>query len=352
MKVLHIISTLGIGGAETLVSELAVSQKIAGLNVAVYVLVKTGTHLEDQLVKNGVPVTYGVGGWYSFRQLIPLSKYVKVFKPDIVHSHLTPAQLWSALISHPRRLTTEHSTFNRRRKFVFKVFDSWMYSQYRVIACISRATANALGEWIPLIFNRITVVTNGIDIERFQNASAAKLSQISTKKRIIMMVARLEIPKDHFTLIRAVDMLPNTQLFLIGDGKLRLELETLITELGLNSRVFLLGKRSDIPHLLKCADIYVHSSEWEGFGIAVLEAMAAGLPIVATDVPGLADLVGQSGILFPVKDFKSLAKSLSQILNDEMLMSKYSALSKAKAQEFSLQKTMMDYLKLYEEILS
>ncbi len=352
MKILHVISTLGYGGAEMLLSELLIRQKASGLDVAVHVLCKSDTYLEQKVEKSGVSITYGKGGWYNVKQFNILKKQINLFKPDLIHTHLTPSQLWVAFTSHPCRITTEHSTLNRRRTPYLKWFDTFLYSKFKKIVCISQATADALSEWLPGTQKKLSVIPNGIDLERFSASVSAGLQQISTDKKVIIVVGRLEVVKDHSTLIRALVGVKDAQLLLVGDGNLRSDLEELVASLGLTHRVHFLGQRTDVPQLLKRAYIYVQCSKWEGFGIATLEAMAAGLPVIVSDVPGLRDVVGKAGLVFAPGDHESLAKHISTLLTDDALVSKYGALAQARARDFSLEATVKAYAVLYEDVTS
>jgi glycosyltransferase involved in cell wall biosynthesis len=112
-----------------------------------------------------------------------------------------------------------------------------------------------------------------------------------------------------------------------------------------------LGKRRDVPHLLKAADLYVQPSRVEGFGIAALEAMASGLPIIASNVPGLAEVVGENGLLFPAGDHRCLAECLQLLLKDSALRQQLSAAATARAQMFTVAKTRDCYEALYREVL-
>ena len=138
---------------------------------------------------------------------------------------------------------------------------------------------------------------------------------------------------------------------LVGEGRLTKQLQRRAAELGVASRVHFFGKRRDVPQLLKAADLYVQPSRVEGFGIAALEAMASGLPIIASNVAGLAEVVGENGMLFPAGDHRRLAECLKLLLEDSALRQQLSAAATKRAQMFSVAKTRDCYEALYREVL-
>jgi len=144
---------------------------------------------------------------------------------------------------------------------------------------------------------------------------------------------------------------PDAHLILVGDGPLRHKLELKAQSLGIKDRVSFLGWRSDVAAILKASDIYVHSTHSDGFGIAVCEAMAAGLPVVASDVPGLAQLVSGAGILFPCGDDKTLAGYLITLIKSPERRREMSLAGIQRARQFSIENTVDDCIRMYESVL-
>jgi len=290
---------------------------------------------------------------YSPRQIHPLANLFRGF--DVVHVHLFPAQLWAVLAagkleSRVRLVTTEHNTWNARRRWWLRPFDRWMYPHYQLIACNSEATAEELVRWCPDIAGKIRVIPNGIPVEDFETAQAAELGLQSQDMARLVFVGRFEEQKDHRTILRALQNLPGVRLLLLGDGPLRRELEELARSLGIASQVSFLGKRTDVASVLKASDIYVHSTNSDGFGIAACEAMAAGLPVIASDVPGLADVVHGAGVLFPVGDHAALAREIQALLASPERRREMGKASRKRAQAFSIDRTVDGYLAMYESV--
>ena len=355
MRILQVIDSLTLAGAEVLVKDLAPRLRMRGIQCDVVILRKLQSPLEASLHDAGVPLYHtGVTNLYSPLQVQPLAKLFQGY--DIAHVHLFPAQLWAVLAA--RRLqaqvsliTTEHNTWNARRRWWLRPLDRWMYPHYQVIACNSEATAEDLVHWCPATATRIRVIPNGIPLEDFEAAQPAKLDLDSQRKARLVFVGRFDPQKDHQTILRALPMLPNVHLLLVGDGPLRAELEELARSLGITSRVSFLGKRTDVAQVLKASDIYVHSTNSDGFGIAACEAMAAGLPVIASNVPGLAQVVGGAGVLFPVGDHEALAHEVQELLSSPERRSEMSNAGRKRAQCFNIEKTVDGYLAMYESVL-
>jgi len=176
--------------------------------------------------------------------------------------------------------------------------------------------------------NKLLVIENGIDLGDMPPPAPAVIELLrgelglAADDLVVTMVARLHPQKDHESLLRAIAAvavdLPVMRVLLVGAGPLQAELTERIAALGLGAQVRLLGERRDVSQILALSDIFVLTSRWEGMPNAVLEAMAAGLPVLATRVDGIVDLVrdGETGILVPPGDDRALATALLALGND------------------------------------
>ena len=207
---------------------------------------------------------------YLFR----LYFFLKKHKFDIVHTHNTAPQLYSAVVScfyHITLCTTEHSTYNRRRAWKYYTpIDRWMYSRYKEIICISDAAEANIREHLKKKVQNIYTIYNGVDINKVTSASTNTDLREHNKRYVLIMVARYTYQKDQDTLIRAMALLPKEdyELWLVGDGERRSILENLCKELNVDDRVRFLGIRMDVPSLLKAADIVIMSSHLEGLSLS------------------------------------------------------------------------------------
>ena len=145
--------------------------------------------------------------------------------------------------------------------------------------------------------------------------------------------------------------LPKTvKLIFVGDGVLRNECERLVKELNLERRVFFLGIRTDVPQLLKSSDIVVLSSKYEGLSLSSIECMASGKPFIASDVPGLNDIVNGAGLLFPVGDEIVLAKHIMDLLNNESYYNEVAERCLERAEKYSINIMVAKHLNLYKAL--
>ena len=246
-------------------------------------------------------------------------------------------------------VTTEHSTNNRRRsKWWCKPLDRWMYNRYAAVICIADQTRASLEQYLGKKKNFYTI-WNGVNFARFSRAVKNIAEQ---KDFVVTMVAGLRIEKDHETLLRAIAQLPaNYRLQLVGDGERKEVLKVMCKELGIESRVSFLGVRMDVPDILEQSDVAVLSSHWEGFGLAAVEAMAAGRPLVATDVGGLHDVVNGAGLLFPHGDDKALAEKIQWLCEHPDEYRQIALKCQERASKYDISIMARKYLELYKTIV-
>jgi glycosyltransferase involved in cell wall biosynthesis len=362
LRVLHIINDLRVGGAEVLLRDLAPRLRDAGIEAEVVALAPSDSFVAAEVRTAGVPLHAhpdGIG-FYSGRHATLLADRMRGF--DVAHVHLFPAQWWAAVAAarlprteRPVLVTTEHNTHNRRRKAPLRALDAWMYGRYAAVVAISPATAEALNAWVPSTRAKTRVIPNGIDLARFtagEDEGDARPDGLPDDARpLAISVGRLEPQKDVPTLLRAVGAVGGLHLALVGDGPLRGELESEARGLGIAERVHFLGRRPDVPALLRAADVYVQSSAWEGFGLAAVEAMASGLPLVVSDVPGLREVVGdEAGLRFPAGSPADLAAALRRLLSYPAESRARAEAGRRRAATFSVEACAEAHRRLYEEV--
>ncbi|MEZ4649723.1 MAG: glycosyltransferase family 4 protein [Candidatus Eisenbacteria bacterium] len=342
---LHVINDLeSDGGAQRIVRDL-VALHAGRVTTSVLTLHPVAPAVAAELRVAGVEQV-------AIRTMPPRTRDVSrlVHQHDVTHVHLFPSLYLATLIPGPR-LFTEHNTWNRRMDSeTFRLFDRFVYRRYDRVVCISEATERSLSRWLGAGGPPMTVIPNGIRLDRFSGTPRS----LGDGEVMVAMIARFVPQKDQATLIRALGRLPErVRLLLVGEGPLRRDAEALVRTLGLGERVEFRAPvpAEEMPQLLGSVDLYVQSSHWEGFGLVAVEAMASGLPVVASRVPGLSDVVGSSMPQFDAGDDAGLARTVQELLSPPA----YEALSAAAVERsrWFTAETMADaYLELYRELHS
>ncbi|MFV0276505.1 MAG: TIGR03088 family PEP-CTERM/XrtA system glycosyltransferase [Parahaliea sp.] len=311
--------------------------------------------------------------WSAYRRL---RRLLRELKPAIVHSrNLAPleAQLSTLGLGGIRRVHGEHG-----RDMVdldgsnlkYRIFRRAMRHFIHHYIAVSRDLADWLVTVIGIPEQRMTQIYNGVDVGRFQPGEARAVRAgllpegfaAGDDTVIVGTVGRFAEVKDQVTLLQGVAVLlakcpelrSRLRVMLVGDGTLRPKLEEATRSLGLEALVWMPGDRDDVPQLLQCMDLFVLPSLGEGISNTILEAMASGLPVIATRVGGNPELVseGYNGELFPVGDTQALAGHLEHLLTNRELREQYSGNALAFVRErFSWPRTIDHYLDLYDRLL-
>ncbi len=356
MKILHVITSLYTGGAERLMVDLLPTlRNDEDFQVDLLLINGVETPFKKALKQAGIKVcalsmtndVYNLRNIFRFRRFLAHNDY------DIIHTHNTACQLFVPIAKSLTRnkaklVTTEHNTTNHRRtKWWLKPLDKWMYRKYAAIVCISDLTRHNLEQYLGTDWPMHTIY-NGVDTKRF----ARPVKDISGQQDfVVTMVAAFRPQKDQDTLIRAFTHLePNFRLQLVGGGQRGEELKALCRELGLEDRVQFLGVRMDVPDIMEQSDVIVLSSHWEGFGLAAVEGMASGRPMVATDGDGLRDIVGGAGVLFQPGDDQELASAIKRLCETPDYYRQVALACQERAQHYDISVMADGYSNLYRTL--
>lgn len=360
MKIVLLTTGLGVGGAERQVCDLADSFQEFGHEVMIVYM--TGEALVKprsvSVILKKIRINKNI---FSFvKWFFSFVKTVNEFKPDVIHSHMVHANIMARLASifvdkNIKVISTAHSTNEggRLRMLAYRLTDhladiSTNVSQEAVDVFIKKKAAPE---------GRMIVMHNGIDTNKFRPAEDSKLTfevdKIKEKK--FLAVGRLVEAKDYPNLLHAFDIISkenNVRLIIVGDGPLRENLFNLCENLGIKDKVDFLGVRNDIPVLMNMADYFVLSSAWEGFGLVVAEAMATEKIVIATNCGGVAEVVGEAGLIVPPKNYRKLAEAMQYAL---MLGESEAKTLRIKARErvvknFSLNTVSAKWLDIYKKI--
>lgn len=345
MKILYLVTKIGIGGTEAVVRDLAMVAQKQGHDVTILAIFRTANHIIDELLQHNINlITFSLKNPFSILNIIKTKAY------DIIHAHNEEVDFLLAFLSLFIKIPapiimTEH--YYRYKNARYNPLRRWMYKRFDKIICVSTEISNFLKKHVQSLDNKCVVIANGIDLEKYTTSEVIEKSTLHA-----ICTARLVKQKDLTTAIKAIKQCKNhIHLSIIGDGKQRNKLTKLITHLGLKNQISLLGWRDDIAKQLKSADIYIQSSLWEGCSIAILEAMATGLPLIVSEAPGILELVGNAALTFPVGDASALAKLLDDISQNFKLLSTLAQSSLDRAQNFSLDITWEKHAQLYEYLI-
>lgn len=358
MKVLHVINCLVRGGgAEKFVLDLVLELKRKGVEVEILSILPPPMDKQDfriLLEQAGIPIhILAQRNLYSWKNVFYLYSFLNTHTYDIVHGHLFPVLYFCAIACRKKMklVYTEHSTDNRRRHIIlFKIIDKLIYRRYHKIVCIS----NKVQELLLRHTGRINsaIIPNGINISVFQNAEPLSISEQNKDLRWVTMTARFVEGKDYITVFKALQLLDdNVHLLCVGTGPLLEEHRKYCEKNNLSSRVHFLGLRNDIPQILKASDVIVLSSEHEGFSLSMLEAMASGRPFIASDVPGILDLIKNYTDLFPLGQEEVLAEYISRLLTDGEYRNRIIEKNLKFASQYDISEVSGRYMSLYDRLL-
>jgi glycosyltransferase involved in cell wall biosynthesis len=369
--VCQVLHSLDIGGAEVLAAGLAraLSDRFRFVFACLDGVGTLGEQLRDDgLIVELIGRSEGID-WRCGRRL---GAFVKAQQVDVLHAHqYTP--FFQSLVGRLSRwrtpiVFTEHGRHfpdSRSAKRV-AVNRLLMRRRDRVIG-VGASVRRALIANEGIAADRVEVIYNGVDLGPFEavREDSALRHEVRDElgvhgdEQVILQVARLNPLKDHLTAISTIRKLRdsgiNARLVLAGEGEERSKIESAVRDADLPNHVTLLGARRDIPRLLSAADAFLLSSISEGIPLTLIEAMAAGVPVVSTDVGGIPEVIdhGATGLLAPARDAGRLAKHLQRALTDSAFRGSVIAAAQNKARErFSLDEMHRLYAEVYSECLA
>jgi glycosyltransferase involved in cell wall biosynthesis len=327
MKICHVITTINRGGAENHLLDLALAQRALGLEVFVFYLKGNG-YWKLKFESAGVKVFNLHLKFYG--DIFPIFRLKSLFrniKPDIVHAHMPPAEIYSFISlllikNKPRFIISKHNDE--------RFFDgSFSQTLARLVASKSKkiiAISKAVNFYFTLIFDRnlidIKTIHYGLDPKPYKDVSSFQLmklrSELNLNQEVLFgTIARLVPQKSLDIMLRAFALYKSSssrtsKLILVGDGPLAFELKKLSFELGISNDVIWMGFREDIPEIINMIDVFVLTSTYEGFGLVLLEAMAASKPIIATAVSAIPEIVvdNKTGILCSAGHISEIASAM------------------------------------------
>jgi glycosyltransferase involved in cell wall biosynthesis len=363
MKIVHFINSLESGGAEKLLLETLPLYNKMGVQVDIIVLNGVDCPFMRSLKAAECCSVYSLGAHSAYNPINVLKIIPFLKKYDIAHVHLFPSQYWVVLAklfssSKIKLIVTEHSSLNPRKESYFlRGIDRFFYRFYDNVVCISNEVLNIFKDYVHLQKSKFVLIENGINLNIIQEAKPYSRCEISSELNdrdvLLIHIARFSKHKDQKTVIEALKHLPShVKLLLVGEGIFRKSCEILVQKLELNDRVLFMGVRMDVPQLLKTADISILSSNWEGFGLVAVESMASGKPFVASNVPGMADVVKGGGILFEKGNIKELVFHIEKLMGNQSYFNEIANAGKTRSIQYDIQFMVEKHIQLYKTMLS
>jgi glycosyltransferase involved in cell wall biosynthesis len=364
VRLLLVIPTLVRGGAEKQLALLACGLPRETFDVHVAVLTHSGP-LEGALRAAGVPVTV-IGKRWKADPLayLRLKRHIRRLAPDIVHTWLFAANAYGRQAAIAAGV--KHILAGERCVDPWK--SGWQLAVDRLLARrTERIVTNSsgvqqfyVGRGLPA--EKFVVIPNGIGPPHVADpvSREALLAELDLPagSRLIGCVGRLWPQKGHKDLIWAADLLKSTRddahLLVIGDGPLRWRLERFTRQNEAQDKVHFLGERSDVPRLMQHFDVLWLGSEYEGQSNAILEAMTAGVPVVAYDIAGNRDLVvpDETGYLVPLGDRFEFTRRTHWLLDDESLRTRMGVAARERAsREFTVEQMVARHVELYQQVI-
>jgi glycosyltransferase involved in cell wall biosynthesis len=366
INILHIISTLHVGGVENQLALILGKYDRRKLSPLVCSLSDKG-EIGREIEESGIEVIplKKLGHQFNWTIVRDIYKLIKTRDVKIVRTHQYHANLYGRLAAWlakvPCIVASVHNVYTQDKKLHRRIINRFLSGFTDRVVAVSETVKRDIVKYDGLRADKVTVIYNGIDAQRFFNISGNSMRanlRIPPEAPVIGTVGRLTIQKGQKYLLDAVAMLrekfPQILLLIVGDGPIRDELGSRIKALGIDKNAILLGTRRDIPQLLSAMDIFVLPSLWEGLGTSLIEAMAAGKAVIATDIAPFREIINSQkvGILVPVEDSKAVASSIELLFNNKTLAETFGRSAKERVfSHFTVDITVNRYVSLFGEIL-
>ncbi|MBN1342360.1 MAG: glycosyltransferase [Phycisphaerae bacterium] len=363
IRVLILITDLKTGGAPLHVHRLVTSLDRTAFDVRVACLAPPGD-VSPMLQEAGIPTfACGAAGPWDARALCRLRRLIRRQKPDILHAFLFHANVAASVIGPLagvpiHRIITEIHTVEIERNWHLTL-GGMLCRRCRCVVGISPSVVEHLHRRASIPRSRLRIIPGGVNVDRFANAVPVDRASIGLplEAKLLIWTGRLDPVKGLDDLVKATTMLNDAgvHLALAGQGQYEATIRRCIEEAGLGERIHLLGRRDDVPRLLAAANVFVFPSRTEGLPTALLEAMAAGLPIVTTDVPGCRDLIinEQTGLLVPPQSPQRLAEAIRRVLDDVDLAKRLGReAARHVAERYSFRNTVEQVTDLYRQCMA
>ena len=366
ISVCHILPSLPAHGAEQLLVDLFRNFDRERFNLSVILINEEGP-LANEVRELGINVfLIPRKSRFDLSVIGKIRRHILKNRIDIVHTHIITADLWGRLSLLGTKIplvTTSHSIHFNSGKLQ-GALDHFLSHMTDAIVCVSSRVRDSRKNESRLPFHRLVVIENGIDFNRLETpvtrTMAREMLGLGEEIFTLGIIGRLSTVKNHTLLLQSIAEIcrggrafPNLKLLVVGEGELDGFLKEEARKSGIEKQVRFLGLRRDIPVILKALDLLVISSTREGLPIVLLEAMKARIPVIATNVGGIPDVIehGKTGILID-PERAPLSKAIVQLIEDSSLRDRIGpAAEKFVAQKFNVCQTAWHYSRLYRSLI-
>lgn len=353
MKIIQVIPVLALGGAETMCENLTYELMNQGHEVIVLSLYSTKTPITERMERANVDIRYlDKKSGLDFSIFKKIKEILKKENPDVVHAHLYSLKYvvpQAHSLGIKKIVYTVHSIAQKESGKLSRMLNKFFFKKWGVVPVgLSELVRDTVVDVYKMPPEKVPFVYNGVDLGKCVPKESYEFGE--TIK--IVHVGRFCEAKNHSGLVKAFARVHKvysaTKLYLIGDGEEREGIEKYVAEIGLQNDVVFLGSQSDVFSYLKDMDIFTLPSNYEGIPLSLAEAMGTGLPIVATAVGGIPDMVkdGESALLTTV-DEKQIADALIRLVEDKMLRECLGRNALVGSKAFSSEEMANKYLEIY-----
>ncbi len=370
VTVAHVIKVTRIAGAETHLIALLQGLRQRNFNAQVVLLVEPSNPMPEFEQAVSLPVQRVIIRHdLDLTVLLRLREIFRQLKPDIVHTHLLHADLYGILAARlagvPLVVTSRHNDNVFRRRAPLRFINRQLWRRVNAGIAISASIARFAVEVEGAQPAQVHTIPYGLPYtpissaeQQTQRANARQILGVKPESILIGIVCRLVEQKGVIYALRAFAQVakkfPQAELVIVGDGPLRRSLEAELLPFGLQGRVRFLGWRPDAASLMAGFDLLLVPSLWEGFGLVLLEAMAQAVPVIASDVSAIPEIVvhSETGLLVPPRDVDALAAALSTLLADHALRRHFGMMAQERLEHhFTAQRMVDQTIALYHQLL-
>ena len=369
VRILRIVPSLEMGGVERTLTSILPRLDKAKYKIYVCCLFRRDK-LANDIESLGIPIIkfkmrarLDFDGRY-IGGIVRLAALIRRMKIDIVHTHLYKANLAGRIAAKlagvPVIIANEHSV-DSWKNFFQRLNDRVLAGITNKIIVVSNAVRDFYVNKIGIPEDKIITIYNGVDIPKFQtyvNANKKKEEfGIKSDEKVITTIGRLNQEKGHYYFLKAAQIIgkkkTNVKFLIVGDGPLENLLKSMSNDLEIAKNVIFAGLRHDIPQILAISDVSVSASLREGFSITILESMAAGKPVVVTDVGGNSEVVkhGETGFIIPPQSPEALASYSLNIINNQELAKKMGQEAKKRVLNFSIDRMVRKTEATYDRLI-